>query len=176
MPSAEDEMGCGGFPNRPALPSETEELERRTMEDRFTETEQERLERLQSVPYTWVADVTYRFFVTFAMGSGRARAEYRQQRTLYLMTNGVAGDLRRLFQMALTDASAEAIEAVASAQRAETPLRSERVAAIEAVSLPEFRLDAIYALEADAEDDFPPEYVYQAGPEAPWIPASLVGA
>ncbi|MEJ5171085.1 MAG: hypothetical protein WHU10_08865 [Fimbriimonadales bacterium] len=141
------------------------------MEDRFTETDQERMERLQSVPYTWVADVTYRFFVTYATPSGPAKAEYRQPRSLYLMTNGIAGNFSRLFAMALVDAAAEAFEALANAERAEVPMACERIGAIESVTVPEFRIDAVYALEADAEDDYPPEYVYQAGPDAPWISA-----
>jgi len=146
------------------------------MEDRFTETEQERLERLQSVPYTWVADVSYRFFVTYSDGFGRVKAEYRQQRTLYLMTNGVAGDFARLFAMAAADASAEAVEALATAQRAVVPLCCERTGRIESVTVPEYRIDAIYALEVDAEDEFPPEYVYQAGADAPWIALPAQGA
>ncbi|MCX7799174.1 MAG: hypothetical protein N2109_02405 [Fimbriimonadales bacterium] len=140
------------------------------MDDRFTETEQQRSQRLRTTPYTWAADVTYRFFVSYATALGVLRAEYRQQQTLYLMTDAVAQDFGRLFEMAHADASAEAFDALSRVQRATVPVPCERSGAIAGLSVPEFRVDAIYALVPDAEDDFPPEYIHLAGSNEPWVP------
>lgn len=140
------------------------------MEDRYTESEEERYQRLRTTPYTWAADVTYRFFVCYATALGEVRAEYRQRHTLYLMTNAVAEDFARLFEMARADAAADALEVLPRAQRAEVPVVCERNGEIGALTVPEFRIDAIYALVPDAEDDFPPEHIHLAGAEEPWVP------